>query len=264
MSNCAHCNAPLAPEKIKAGRKYCSRPCLLTAQSIEYEANAPRLNCPTCHTPFLTRDRTKYCSRACAQMARRTMRAPGNCAICGKQLTGQQRVTCSHVCSGVLNSGRSVHSEEMREQFRALWAQEEPRLSVKEIGNLLGVTNNVIVGLRKRMNLPTRGNPVKRTGAPKQPRPPRIRNTSRSTGPHRPPRSGIPFQVLGALGRRPPKPAPAPAPAATIVYMPFRTCQYPLNDKREWIFCDAPVVAGRPYCACHTAMCYRPTGEIAA
>jgi hypothetical protein len=57
----------------------------------------------------------------------------------------------------------------------------------------------------------------------------------------------------------------APPPRrASVVLGRARTCQFPLNDGKPWVFCDYPaVLRGSSYCEAHHTVCYRQGSAVA-
>src|SRR5271166_4367194 len=108
-------------------------------------------------------------------------------------------------------------------RLRSLWAEGH---STAEIGRRLGVSKNAVVGKAHRLDLPARPSPIRRDGP--GPSPPR-RSVPRTIGPTLPP----PYGRLVA-------------------------CCWPIGEPgtREFHFCDAESVPGKPYCADHAALAY--------
>lgn len=143
-------------------------------------------------------------------------------------------------------------------------------LSASQIAFRIGgdCTKSAIIGTAHRRGWEARPSPITFATSPRAPKP-----TKRVIGPTLPPLSPDAARPCGQSGgsvapeRDPPAPRPAPA-APTVVALParlppplFRTCQYPLNDRRPWRFCDAPTTAGSPYCATHHDRCYARTAR---
>lgn len=137
-------------------------------------------------------------------------------------------------------------TEERVAELMRLW---EAGRSASEIGRLLGVSKNSVVGKAHRMKLKARPSPIKRGGTPQVRRP-----------------------AVAAM----PKPAVQPAPvvkqeavrAPAPVQRPVRSvsrrggkgpsCLWPIGDPgdADFHFCGAPAVAGKPYCDEHCARAY--------
>lgn len=136
-----------------------------------------------------------------------------------------------------------------------LWGQG---LSASAIGLQMKRSKNSVLGAVHRMNLPGRASPIpaKGSGAPQL---------------RRQPMPGVPKargeQVLGgsALGLMP---AVAAVPVAVEPKpgVASRPCCWPLGDPkaRDFRFCEAAGVPGRPYCAEHHALAYIPQVERSA
>jgi GcrA cell cycle regulator len=155
-------------------------------------------------------------------------------------------------------------------KLRTLWDEGLP---TAKIGLRLGCSKSAVVGKAHRLDLPTRGSPIKRDGvaAPK----PDQRQHGRRRGPTLPPLASmassppgvqpppVPRKVAAAPKPRPaPKPAPAPAPKAIYTLPPtfgrVATCCWPIGEPgtRGFRFCDDPAQPGRPYCAEHVKLAY--------
>lgn len=140
---------------------------------------------------------------------------------------------------------------EFRERVRVLW--EDKTKSMSMIAKELGVTKNVIAGLRYRMGLPMRKNAAQV-------------GTTRVLGP-RTPKDGhvIPPKVYA-----PPRPKPVIKPPPKIVPRVVKVggkidcCRWPMWDhkgKPTHIYCDKPTVGygtlGKLYCTTHAIMAKR-------
>jgi GcrA cell cycle regulator len=110
-----------------------------------------------------------------------------------------------------------------------LWNQG---LTTAEIGRLVGVSKNAIVGKAHRLGLPPRPSPIKREArghTPRQPRPePR------------------------------PMERPSPPPVHLVISTSGATCKWPIGHPGEaaFGFCGQPAVEGKPYCAEHYGRAY--------
>jgi GcrA cell cycle regulator len=149
-------------------------------------------------------------------------------------------------------------SEETIVHLRALWADGH---STAEIGRRLGVSKNAVVGKAHRLDLPARPSPIRRDGpSAGHPR----RSVPRTVGPTLPPLASTqPLVSLGhAVGAPRPRPvappprvpvAPPPRPYGRLV-----ACCWPIGEPgtREFHFCDAQSVPGKPYCAEHAQLAY--------
>jgi len=130
-------------------------------------------------------------------------------------------------------------SEADKERLRALWIQQ-PRLSTREIGLVMGLSKNQVVGKAHRLKLPARPSPI---------------------GVHGPAHPGF-------RGGRKPKPRPAmaaavprlapPPPAPVAPPRPSgRTCQWITGEPKgaASLFCGAEALRRSAYCAEHHARC---------
>jgi GcrA cell cycle regulator len=149
-------------------------------------------------------------------------------------------------------------SEETIVHLRALWAEGH---STAEIGRRLGVSKNAVVGKAHRLDLEARPSPIRRDGPSSgQPR----RSVPRTVGPTLPPlASAQPLATLQHLVA-PPRPRPVPAPVrvqavpAPRPYGRLVACCWPIGEPgtREFHFCDAESVPGKPYCNEHAQLAY--------
>lgn len=148
-------------------------------------------------------------------------------------------------------------SEETIVHLRALWADGH---STAEIGRRLGVSKNSVVGKAHRLDLPARPSPIRRDGpGPRQPR----RAVPRTTGPTLPPLASTQPLVPMAHPVAPARPRPVPAPPRVHAPPPrpygrLVACCWPIGEPgtREFRFCDAESVPGKPYCAEHALLAY--------
>jgi GcrA cell cycle regulator len=143
----------------------------------------------------------------------------------------------------------------MISSLRVLWTEGH---STAEIGRRLGVSKNAVVGKAHRLDLPSRPSPIPPKGMGRRSRPRR----HRSAGPTLPPLSSAQptMTVIPAVPAPRPKPVPAPRPYGRVV-----TCCWPIGaaGTREFHFCDAESVPGKPYCSQHCGIAYRAAGEAA-
>jgi GcrA cell cycle regulator len=117
--------------------------------------------------------------------------------------------------------------------------------SASEIGRELGTTKGAILGKLHRLAL---------SGQPRSPPP------AKPPAPMRAPSE--PAVVRSASRRRPPRKPRAPVAPVTPPrprVAPAECC-WPIGlpGKRDFHFCEAPTLPGRPYCAEHTRIAYVP------
>jgi GcrA cell cycle regulator len=149
-------------------------------------------------------------------------------------------------------------SEETIVNLRALWAEGH---STAEIGRRLGVSKNAVVGKAHRLDLPARPSPIRRdgtgTGLPRRSMPRRV------AGPTLPPLSStqplVPMAQTVVMVR--PKPVAPPPRVQAVPPRPYGrlvACCWPIGEPgtREFRFCDAESVPGKPYCAEHAQLAY--------
>lgn len=131
--------------------------------------------------------------------------------------------------------------------------------STVEIGRLIGLGKNAVVGKAFRLDLPPRENPIfpDKDGSPKRVRKLGKRGPYKKiVGPERP------LKPLPKLVEPPPAPkprivAPPPPPPPPAPEPPRRgkitECSWPCGTPktRDFHYCDEPSEPGRPYCAKH-------------
>ena len=142
-------------------------------------------------------------------------------------------------------------TEERVAELMRLW---EAGRSASEIGRMLGVSKNSVVGKAHRMKLAARPSPIKRgTGTPTR-RPavsPVSKPVVRAETQPKVERVAPVAQVQPAARR----PAPMVRRAAAGK---GPNCLWPIGDPgdADFHFCGAPAVPGKPYCAEHCARAY--------
>ena len=116
----------------------------------------------------------------------------------------------------------NVWTEDRLIDLTKLWGEG---LSITQIGLVLGVSRNAVVGKVHRMGLPKRQSPIVRSDKPKAPRPPIQR------------RRAVPL---------------------TLEQWDRNTCSWPIGDPKtdDFKFCTEQSEPGRPYCTTHCAMAY--------
>ena len=143
-------------------------------------------------------------------------------------------------------------TEERVAELMRLW---EAGRSASEIGRLLGVSKNSVVGKAHRMKLKARPSPIKR-GAATPSRRPAAAQVAKPAAPAQAVASAAPKRVEVRTAR----PAPAPRPVRTVARASGKgpNCLWPIGDPgdEDFHFCGAPAVAGKPYCAEHCARAY--------
>ncbi len=177
---------------------------------------------------------------------------------------------------GVQTSPRIDWNDDILARLRLLWSQG---LSTAKIGRRLGVSKNAIIGKAKRIGLPERQSPIRRSSNKGAPR------TRQTKAPATlPPLTSLAQPVVhpkpAPLATEPEAPAPPVLTAAEIVhenplpprpmYVPpiestqaahtteQRSCCWPLGDvgTRSFRFCDAPIATRKPYCSTHAKEAY--------
>jgi GcrA cell cycle regulator len=130
-----------------------------------------------------------------------------------------------------------------------LW---EAGRSASEIGRLLGVSKNSVVGKAHRMKLKARPSPIKRGSTPQ------VRRVA--VAPIARPAAQAPAAPPKAVETRVPAQAPAPRAARAVARTNGKgpNCLWPIGDPgdQDFHFCGAPAVPGKPYCDEHCARAY--------
>lgn len=168
-------------------------------------------------------------------------------------------------------------TEELITHLRALW--DEGR-STAEIGRVIGMSKNAVVGKAHRLNLTARPSPIRREPGAAVFRPRPI-----SRGPTLPPLPAIRTERSPVLRPRPASPpklllaepplpeiapgiaevVPVAAPASPERSIPGReargremACCWPLGDPGTagFRFCGAVAAPGKPYCLAHAQVAY--------
>jgi GcrA cell cycle regulator len=159
-------------------------------------------------------------------------------------------------------------TEELIARLRALWDEGH---STAEIGRVLGISKNAVVGKAHRLNLPARPSPIRREPSSEAPR---VRRIAR--GPTLPPLTAAP---ASASGPTPPERTVHPVvivPSPGSIAEPVKTkqltaagasprpyarsiaCCWPLGEPGTpgFHFCGADAVPGKPYCVEHAQLAY--------
>lgn len=138
-------------------------------------------------------------------------------------------------------------NERVAELMR-LW---EAGRSASEIGRLLGVSKNSVVGKAHRMKLKARPSPIKRGASPQ------VRRVA--VAPLSKPAVQAPATQKVAVPQAA-APAPAPRPARSVARAGGKgpNCLWPIGDPgdQDFHFCGAPAIPGKPYCDEHCARAY--------
>lgn len=122
----------------------------------------------------------------------------------------------------------SKYSSEFDLELLRLWASKDPELSCSEIGARVGMTKNAAVGRLHRIGAPGREHPIRRGRLIKREKPVS--------------RKAMPVQIL--VGSKTQESAPPKRYGD-------QTCQFPLNSKSPWVFCDSPAIDGKSWCEEH-------------
>ncbi|MEQ8817807.1 MAG: GcrA family cell cycle regulator [Thalassobaculum sp.] len=124
----------------------------------------------------------------------------------------------------------SVWTEDRLTDLTRLWGEG---LSITQIGLVLGVSRNAVVGKVHRMGLPKRQSPIVKSDKPRMPKAPIQR------------RRAVPL---------------------SLEQWDRNTCSWPTGDPKtdNFSFCGDTVEPGRPYCTAHCAKAYTTQREHAA
>lgn len=145
-------------------------------------------------------------------------------------------------------------TEERVAELMRLW---EAGRSASEIGRLLGVSKNSVVGKAHRMKLKARPSPIKR-GASPQVRRPAVTSVPKPAA--QAPAAPKPAQerpAASAPASRSARPARPARPAARS-HGQGPSCLWPIGDPgdQDFHFCGEPAIPGKPYCDEHCARAY--------
>ena len=125
---------------------------------------------------------------------------------------------------------QSVWTEDRLADLTRLWGEG---LSITQIGLVIGVSRNAVVGKVHRMGLPKLQSPIVKSDKPRAPQAPVQR------------RRAVPL---------------------TLEQWDRNTCSWPTGDPNtdNFSFCGDQVAPGRPYCTAHCAKAYTTAREKAA
>ena len=139
-------------------------------------------------------------------------------------------------------------TEERVAELMRLW---EAGRSASEIGRLLGVSKNSVVGKAHRMKLKARPSPIKRGATPQ------VRRPAVAAAPKQ---VAQPAAVARQVQERSVAPAPSPRPSRPVARANGKgpACLWPIGDPgdQDFHFCGEPAVPGKPYCDEHCARAY--------
>lgn len=211
--------------------------------------------------------------------------APRHCEICGNELEPPSKAwhktypprTCSGPCANRLRNAErsqnlaSVHNPQVVAKVTMMWARGD---KVMAIAAELRVTPNVICGLRARLNLPARANPIKRLpGGASQKRPyvsiagPKrgaagLAEAQAAVAPADPPPPKPRWRrslFVKQKGRTLPQFAETSPEAAASGVDPLALerghCHFPLTNGRPWRFCGE-AAGPTSYCEAHRLRCF--------
>ncbi len=142
----------------------------------------------------------------------------------------------------------TIWHDQKTDILRTLWLRG---VSTTEIAMRLQVTKNAVIGKAHRLHLPARASPIKRG------------STTRPKVPKRPPNASftppVAAQALPPLRLSVAETLPSPAQGPAHGRCTHSRCTWPIGEVRtpSFRYCDAPALAGKPYCPEHYQIAYR-------
>jgi GcrA cell cycle regulator len=133
-------------------------------------------------------------------------------------------------------------------ELTRLWSEG---LSTAEIGKMLGISKNAVVGKAHRLQLSSRPSPIRRMSV--RPLVPRIREPRPAAQ-----RNAAAFQLAGLEPATTSAPAPKPQPEPRVLELSNQKCMWPVGHPGEesFHFCGERALVGKPYCVTHCAVAY--------
>ena len=140
-------------------------------------------------------------------------------------------------------------TEERIQTLTNLW---EDGLSASEIGKVLGVSKNAVVGKAHRLKLASRPSPIKRDGESKRRRRNAALARARMAESVQAPTVVVEIEADEAITPL------APALERKQANESRHQCAWPIGDPSDpsFRFCGEPALPGKPYCAKHCAVAY--------
>lgn len=127
-------------------------------------------------------------------------------------------------------------TDEQVEDLKRLWNEG---LTTGEIGKVLGVSKNAVVGKAHRLGLNSRPSPIRRAEDD-------------------PAQESLPLEVK-EKPKKTPKKAEAPKQKLfTVNDLTSSSCRWPIGDPKDgdFHFCGKEAIPGKPYCPEHAAVAY--------
>jgi GcrA cell cycle regulator len=156
-------------------------------------------------------------------------------------------------------------TDERISELTKLWNEG---LSTAEIGKMLGISKNAVVGKAHRLRLAARPSPIRRlVMRPSAPRMPRA--TRPAAIPSLPATVAMVAPAKPPAGVVAPQPVPRPRIEVPAAQLSNQRCMWPVGHPGDgdFHFCGDRALIGKPYCAAHCAVAYvkaKPkTGEAA-
>ena len=158
-------------------------------------------------------------------------------------------------------------TEERITELTRLW---NDGLSTAEIGKMLGISKNAVVGKAHRLRLSSRPSPIRRMAIrPSAPRVPReARLSSMPALPQTAAMSPAKSSMVSGVQAQPPQQM-RPRIEAPAVQLSNQRCMWPVGHpgENDFHFCGERALVGKPYCVTHCSVAYvkaKPkTGEAA-
>lgn len=148
-------------------------------------------------------------------------------------------------------------TNEQVEDLKRLW---DDGLSTGEIGKVLGMSKNAVVGKAHRLGLVSRPSPIRRYDD--APQPARDEKSDEATAKKKAVRAPVPEKA------KPAKPSKAAAKKETHLLtvndLAHDSCRWPIGDPKDpdFHFCGKKALPDRPYCAEHCEMAYVSTKAV--
>jgi GcrA cell cycle regulator len=145
-------------------------------------------------------------------------------------------------------------TDERISELTKLWNEG---LSTAEIGKLLGISKNAVVGKAHRLRLAARPSPIRRMAV--RPATPRVPRAARSTSlPTLPQAATMAAPAKPAAVTPAPQPAPRPRVEVPAMQLSNQRCMWPVGHPGDgdFHFCGDRALVGKPYCVAHCAVAY--------
>ncbi|MFM8680306.1 MAG: GcrA family cell cycle regulator [Alphaproteobacteria bacterium] len=145
-------------------------------------------------------------------------------------------------------------TEDRISELTKLWNEG---LSTAEIGKLLGISKNAVVGKAHRLRLASRPSPIRRMAI--RPATPRVPRATRNLAMSALPQTAAMTPVRQAAAAPAAQLAPArPRVETPALQLSNQRCMWPVGHPGDgdFHFCGERALVGKPYCAGHCAVAY--------